>query len=465
MVIASRLRKFLLTEDDGVVLLIFAIALLPIVVITLISMETGIADERQDTMKNACIKAALTTATHLKRSGAARMLVSKNNYRQAKSGAVQAGNTNYFSNWKGVSFQDDKVVITPNDDGTIDCTAKTEAFHLLSGITKCDKENCGDSKDVSIKVDILLDIAPIDMVIMVDTSRSMTGYKIDNARVLLSNIVKTLMDSNNHYGDKYLDNISIAVVPFSSNVSLGDMAKIKYSGNTFEACVDGNLVVDSPKSGSGDFVRPGTHGNNISSYSGKHINYQCPRINTYGLRTLGEIISNKVPVSWDSYVNQFTNINLRGNTDLANAMSWGIKILDDGAGWSSYGSSFKERERRREELIIIITDSINTVDHNSKGFSTQKSKFINLCDDAKNNGRNIMTIAVSDEPEYITKELHQCAGGIFHTFNQPHESSGFGGAWQVRTKQNWGGSPLNVSNAAKQITWVIINELIRVRNI
>jgi hypothetical protein len=76
-----------------------------------------------------------------------------------------------------------------------------------------------------------------------------------------------------------------------------------------------------------------------------------------------------------------------------------------------------------------------------------------------------MTIAVSDEPEYITKELHQCAGGIFHTFNQPHESSGFGGAWQVRTNQNWGGSPLNVSNAAKQITWVIINELIRVRNI
>jgi len=110
---------------------------------------------------------------------------------------------------------------------------------------------------------------------------------------------------------------------------------------------------------------------------------------------------------WTALNNKIDAMVAAGNTNQSIGLAWGWQSLTAGA---PLNAPVKDTNYQYQDIIILLTDGLNTQNRWSTNQSTIDTRQRTLCDNIKSAGVTIYSIQVDTDNEATSNVLQYCAG-------------------------------------------------------
>lgn len=423
-------------HESGNVAIFFAIALLPAVLLVGASIDYGnglrIRAKLHAALDSGALKAATDPTLALGSPGPCNSLAPCNVQTEI---SVTEGTRAYFAQYQGLT---PTVKATLQDDGTINATASVSVPTFIMKITGA------THMPIGVKTQVKRGLSGAEVVLVLDTTGSMTGAKIATLKTAAADLVATLLPNSSTTN-------KIAIAPFDQYVKLPlsyrnaswltgtqdySVPGPQYCYNSYPIATPGTPVhVTATCSNDGipydcsydytPYTYSGTPTQVCYQTSSNYTWYGCVGSRNYPL-DLGDAVSASSPTpgmlntSCARSVTQLTNdkvalqaqinaMNAYGETYIAPGLLWGWRLISPDGPFGDakpYGATKK--------IMVLMTDGANTRSatypaHSGYNAIDANTITTKTCDNIKAKNIEIYSVAFMITDPTILNILKNCA--------------------------------------------------------
>lgn len=296
----------------------------------------------------------------------------------------------------------------------------------------------------------------VEMALVLDTTKSMSGQKLDDLKAAATKLIETAYKGPD--ADKY---VKVALVPFAQYVNVGlanrnavwmDVAPD--STTTEQQCGDVTPIIGQSNcrtetATAYDDGTPYTYEYQTCDYQYGPPEYQCNDVTktytwngcagsrTYPLNTRDEQYTNRVPgimnVSCSSELQPLTNdkslltskiqaMVAKQETYIPSGLAWGWRVLSKIKPFSEgLDKNATTNGRRVRKMLVLMSDGANTKspkypDHTATQVSEADSLTVELCSNIKADGIEIFTVAFDITDSSVIEKMRGCASDLSNFF-------------------------------------------------
>ena len=361
----NRTRSDFTRREDGATAIIFALALLPIVVLLGFAMD---------------LQRANAVKFQLQASADAAVLAGARQY-YAGSEKAEAVTLAYFkqslSSLSHGTSCSDPVIVTDNETAGITISADCSVETTITGLIGADKINLSTAASARSQQ------TQLDLALMLDVSGSMSGSKIKDLKTAANNAIDILLKDA---GGK----TRIAIAPYSTAVNTGAYTEAVVGLSNYDAKrFQPNCVTERPGIAKKTDEAPA---------AGKWIGYDTVSV---GGKAIWCPSSEIVPLSANAakLKKQINSLTTGGWTagQLGIAWSWYAIAPDWASIWPAASAPRAYDDPDTIKAVILMTDgSFNTTYDKGQGNSVNQSKV--LCKEMRDNGVHVYAVAFKAPP-------------------------------------------------------------------
>ena len=277
-------------------------------------------------------------------------------------------------------------------------------------------------------------IGGLEVVLVLDNTGSMRfssptgGSKMNELKIAANELIDTLK----RVADRpHVKHVKVGIVPFSSHVMIGKWAWRKswldHNDVPSKSAWDGALGVRNPD-------------DDLDIIDGDYDDHPVPAV-TSGVyqRIVGRWIyihkgKNRMPVTMlglqdvktriNSLKNKINEMHPDGWTYIPGGLAWGWRVLSKKKPYVRGTSYSYARNKGIKKVIVLMTDGENTCDYHENGYlrcdnyisgrqADQRLK--RLCENIKNEGIGIITIAFAVRHRETREMLRECSNMGYYT--------------------------------------------------
>jgi Flp pilus assembly protein TadG len=387
--IASTFKRYA-KADGGTTAILFAVSLIPMLAAAGAAMDFVSFYNTRSHMQAALDAASLAGATAAGASTADRIKIATDTF-NANMNAADLANSSI------------KVAFKPNAK-TVEGTASLVMPTTLMSLVGIDVMDVGANSEVSIPTNKNAEIA-----FVLDYSGSMTEYaggevKYVAMRDAVTKLVNNLTASNS-------DKLKFALVPFSDQVLTdipnqyvyGQPAVGMWAGCTLDNPWPYNLTDVPPAAGNGSkWNQPVPKKSSCSGYAARNLKLRPLSNDFSGLKSQ---IASMTPYAY---------------THIALGVQFGYQALSPNGIYNASGKVTKYNDSNTIKYLVVLTDGEQTQEAFGPGGVRNKeqgeSNLVSLCNNAKADGIQILTMAVGIPDAATNARLQNCASDAGKNF-------------------------------------------------
>ncbi len=369
-------------RENGTTAVIFALALLPIIVVFGFAMDIQRAQSIKSQIQARADAAALAGARQYYDDGATAEAVARAYFQNAMSTIPH-----------GASCAE-PTIVTNDETGGVSVSANCEVGTTVSGIIGTENIALNTTATAQSKA------SKLDLALMLDVSGSMKGQKLKDLQTAAKNAVDILTADSG-------DDTRIALAPYSTSVNLGSYTESVVGSDNFDKDRDhATCVTEREGKAKKTDEAPEDEkwvGYETVSVNGKNI--WCPKAEILPLTNKAGTLKSEID-----------GLKANGWTagQLGIAWSWYAISPEWNDIWPAASAPLQYDDPDVIKSVILMTDgSFNTTYDDDQGNSVNQSKV--LCKQMRDAGVQVYSVAFK-APKAGQKVLKDCASSPDHYF-------------------------------------------------